>query len=172
MKEKNYYDIIGVSIFASQDDIRDAYLNKIKRYHPDTYEGSRENAERITAELNIAYATLKDGQKKLEYDIKNGFFNQREERRKFEEYVNNKAKKKEEAQIKKQQNKVKKEQFKKTQKEAKQKNKQNVEKTKIENKKKKEIEKKEKLDLAKEKLVLDIVIVSLLLIIILLIIFK
>ena len=71
-KEKNYYEILGVSTLATQDEIRDAYLRKIKTFHPDTYAGNRTEAEEITAKLNIAYSVLKDSAKKAEYDKQNG----------------------------------------------------------------------------------------------------
>ena len=77
-KSVDYYKLLGISIFANQTEIRSAYLSKIKHYHPDTYKGNKREAENITAELNIAYDTLKDKNKKYVYDVKYGFDRQRE----------------------------------------------------------------------------------------------
>lgn len=78
-KTVNYYKLLGISIFAGEKEIRNAYLNKIKQYHPDTYKGNKREAENITAELNLAYDTLKDKDKKYVYDVKFGFDRQRDE---------------------------------------------------------------------------------------------
>ena len=77
-KSVDYYKLLGVSIFASEGEIRNAYLAKIKMYHPDKYKGSKKEAENITAELNIAYNTLKDKDKKYRYDKTYGFDIKRE----------------------------------------------------------------------------------------------
>ena len=77
-KTVNYYKLLGISIFAGEKEIRNAYLNKIKQYHPDTYKGNKREAENITAELNLAYDTLKDKDKKYVYDVKFGFDKQRD----------------------------------------------------------------------------------------------
>lgn len=78
-KSEDYYKLLGVSVFASQQEIRSAYLKRIKEYHPDTYKGNIHEAENITASLNIAYATLKDKDKKFVYDKKYGFDKMRDE---------------------------------------------------------------------------------------------
>ena len=63
-----YYELLGVEPHASIEDIREAYLKKVKEYHPDVYVGDRVKAADITADLNTAYATLKDSTKRKEYD--------------------------------------------------------------------------------------------------------
>lgn len=78
MKTLNFYDILGVSIFASDEEIKNAYLKKIKQYHPDTYSGNKREAENITASINEGYNVLKDKTKKQVYDEKYGFDKQRE----------------------------------------------------------------------------------------------
>ena len=78
-KTVNYYKLLGISIFAGEKEIRNAYLHKIKQYHPDTYKGNKREAENITAELNLAYDILKDKDKKYVYDVKFGFDKQRDE---------------------------------------------------------------------------------------------
>lgn len=72
-KSVDYYKLLGVSIFATEYEIRTGYLKRIKHYHPDTFAGDKEEAEKVTAELNVAYSTLKDKEKKLAYDMKYGF---------------------------------------------------------------------------------------------------
>ena len=77
-KSVDFYKLLGISIFASEQEIRNAYLAKIKQYHPDKYAGNKTEAENITAELNLAYDTLKDQNKKYIYDTKFGFDRERE----------------------------------------------------------------------------------------------
>ena len=77
-KSVDYYKLLGVSVFASNEEIRSAYMKRIKEYHPDTYKGNAKEAENITAELNVAYSTLKDKDKKFVYDKKYGLDKERE----------------------------------------------------------------------------------------------
>ena len=101
-KSVDFYKLLGISIFASEQEIRNAYLAKIKQYHPDKYKGSKTEAENITAELNLAYDTLKDKDKKYVYDTKFGFdkereaflINQEKEKRKQEKKAKKEARKK------------------------------------------------------------------------------
>lgn len=66
----NYYDILGVSKDASDKEIRDAFNNMIKAFHPDMYRGSdKEFASRKTRELYEAFGVLKDPKKRREYDL-------------------------------------------------------------------------------------------------------
>jgi hypothetical protein len=62
--EKAWYEILGVSPDAAADQIRTAYHEKLKAYHPDLVERAgpeiRELAERKTKELNSAYAAARD----------------------------------------------------------------------------------------------------------------
>ena len=59
---KNYYDILGVSENASNDQIKKAFKNISKKEHPD-----RGGNEKVFKEANEAYDTLKDTQKRQEY---------------------------------------------------------------------------------------------------------
>lgn len=67
---KDYYKIIGVSRDADERTIKNTYLLKLKKYHPDVYAGDKGFAEEKTAELNEAYEILKDETLRKEYDTK------------------------------------------------------------------------------------------------------
>ena len=60
---KNYYDILGVSEDASNDQIKKAFKSIAKKEHPD-----RGGNEKVFKEANEAYDTLKDTKKRHEYD--------------------------------------------------------------------------------------------------------
>ena len=64
---KNYYDILGVSKTASDDDIKKAYRSLAKKYHPDLNPGNAEAAEKLK-EVNEAYSVLSDKTKRQNYD--------------------------------------------------------------------------------------------------------
>lgn len=70
MEQKNYYQILGIQSNASNEEIRKAYLKKVKEFHPDKFQGNTHLAEKLTADLNIAYTTLKDELSRKEYDKK------------------------------------------------------------------------------------------------------
>ena len=59
MAQKNYYDILGVNKNASDDEIKKAYRNLAKKYHPDLNPGNAEAAEKLK-EVNQAFAVLSD----------------------------------------------------------------------------------------------------------------
>jgi len=67
MSKKDYYDILGISRSASSQDIKKAYLQLAKKYHPDTNTDDP-NAEQKFKELSEAYDVLKDEQKRAAYD--------------------------------------------------------------------------------------------------------
>ena len=67
--KKNYYDILGVNKNASQDDIKKAYRNLSKKYHPDRNGGDDSKFK----EINEAYDTLGDEEKRKVYDNPNPF---------------------------------------------------------------------------------------------------
>ena len=64
--EKNYYDILGISKNASQDELKSAYRSLAKRYHPDVNKDP--DAEEKFKEIQEAYAVLSDPQKRETYD--------------------------------------------------------------------------------------------------------
>lgn len=65
--EKDYYQILGVSSDASQDEIRHAFQKKARRLHPDVNKDA--NAEAEFKEVSEAYAVLSDKQKRAQYDM-------------------------------------------------------------------------------------------------------
>lgn len=67
--KKTYYDILEISENASDEIVRSAYKALAKKYHPDVYSGSKEEATRRMAEINEAYSVLSDMTKRREYDF-------------------------------------------------------------------------------------------------------
>ncbi len=67
MANKNYYDILGVDKTASDDELKSAYRKLAKKYHPDLNKDNKESAEKFK-EVNEAYETLSDSQKRRNYD--------------------------------------------------------------------------------------------------------
>ena len=66
MAEKNYYDILGVKKDASDADIKKKYRKLVRQYHPDVSDDP--NADNKIAEINNAYETLRDKDKRAQYD--------------------------------------------------------------------------------------------------------
>lgn len=69
----NYYDLLGLRRGASVQDIRRAYRDLSKLYHPDTTELESAIAIPKFQALNEAYATLSSPEKRLTYDYKIGY---------------------------------------------------------------------------------------------------
>jgi len=64
---KDYYAILGVNKSASADDIKRAFRQLARKYHPDVNPGNQE-AESKFKELNEAYEVLSDPDKRQKYD--------------------------------------------------------------------------------------------------------
>src|SRR5690349_12470862 len=67
MADKDYYDILGVKKSATDDEIKKAYRNLAKKYHPDKNKGDKA-AEAKFKEISEAYAVLSDKEKRDQYD--------------------------------------------------------------------------------------------------------
>lgn len=66
MAEKNYYDILGVKKDASDAEIKKKYRKLVRQYHPDVSDDP--DADNKIAEINNAYETIRDKDKRAEYD--------------------------------------------------------------------------------------------------------
>jgi curved DNA-binding protein len=67
MATRDYYDILGVSKNASDEELKRAYRKLAMKYHPDRNPNKKEAEERFK-EINEAYAVLSDKEKRKQYD--------------------------------------------------------------------------------------------------------
>ena len=65
---KNYYKILGVDILSSKEDIKRAYRELAKQYHPDRNPDNPES-ESMFKEIQEAYSVLSDDDERAHYDI-------------------------------------------------------------------------------------------------------
>lgn len=66
-QKRDYYEVLGISKGASDEEIKKAYRKLAKKYHPDLNPGDKE-AEAKFKEVNEAYGILSDAEKKAKYD--------------------------------------------------------------------------------------------------------
>ena len=66
MAKKDYYDILGVSKGASDEEIKSSFRKLAKQYHPDV--SKEPNAEEKFKEAQEAYAVLSDESRRKQYD--------------------------------------------------------------------------------------------------------
>lgn len=70
--EETYYDVLGIKPHATQDEIKAAYRDKVKEYHPDIFSGQpewvRAESEAMSKKINEAYGVLHDAQRRRKYD--------------------------------------------------------------------------------------------------------
>jgi molecular chaperone DnaJ len=65
--KRDYYEVLGVSRTATDDELKKAYRQLAKKYHPDTNPGDAA-AEAKFKEASEAYAVLSDADKRRQYD--------------------------------------------------------------------------------------------------------
>ena len=63
MADKDFYEILGVSRDAGDDEIKKSYRKLAMKFHPDRNKGNQE-AEKKFKEVSAAYEILKDSQKR------------------------------------------------------------------------------------------------------------
>src|SRR6266498_116059 len=64
---RDYYETLGVSKTATEDDIRSAFRKLARKYHPDVAK-DKKTAEEKFKEINEAYEVLSDPEKRKKYD--------------------------------------------------------------------------------------------------------
>ena len=67
MEKRDYYEVLGISKDASEQEIKKAYRKMAMKYHPDKNQGDKDSEEHFK-EVNEAYEVLSDPQKRRTYD--------------------------------------------------------------------------------------------------------
>src|SRR5262247_3370656 len=66
MSKRDYYEVLGINKGASNDEIKKAYRQLARKFHPDVSQEAE--AETKFKEINEAYEILSDEQKRTMYD--------------------------------------------------------------------------------------------------------
>jgi len=83
----NYYELLGIDSTAGPQEIKQAYLNQVKRWHPDKNPDRTAEAEEKTKILNQAYHVLGDAERRKNYDRMLRFTRGKD----FGEFINDEA---------------------------------------------------------------------------------
>jgi len=67
MAKRDYYEVLGLSKGATEEEIKKAYRKLARQYHPDVNKDDKEAAEKFK-EINEAYHVLSDPEKRARYD--------------------------------------------------------------------------------------------------------
>jgi molecular chaperone DnaJ len=67
MAKRDYYEVLGVPREAPEEDIKKAFRQLARKFHPDLNPGNKESEEKFK-EVNEAFQVLSDPQKKAQYD--------------------------------------------------------------------------------------------------------
>ena len=86
-KVVNYYELLGIEPNAGPQGIKQAYLNKVKEWHPDKNPDRTAEAEEKTKVLNQAYHILGDAERRKNYDRMLRFTRGKD----FGEFINDEA---------------------------------------------------------------------------------
>jgi len=68
MAKRDYYEVLGVSRDATQEEIKKVYRRLARQYHPDANPDNKEEAAEKFREITEAYAVLSDPEKRAQYD--------------------------------------------------------------------------------------------------------
>lgn len=71
MARKDYYETLGVSKGATEEELKKAYRNLARKFHPDLHPGDKDIEARFK-EINEAYHVLSDPKKRADYDLTGG----------------------------------------------------------------------------------------------------
>ena len=83
----NYYKVLGIDAKADQQTVKQAYLAKVKEWHPDKNPDRADEAEEKTKVLNQAYHILGDPEQRKNYDRMLRYTKGKD----FNEYINDEA---------------------------------------------------------------------------------
>ncbi len=68
MAKRDYYEVLGVSRNATEDEIKKAYRKLARKYHPDMNPDNKEEAAEKFKEVHEAYEVLSNPEKRARYD--------------------------------------------------------------------------------------------------------